>query len=269
MTETPCTFGAKGELFGVACLPATPSQRRTGLLLSNAGLIHHCGPQALYTELSRRVAARGVHALRFDLGGIGDSYNASQSTRYEERAVEDLTAAMDHLAHSQGVERFVLAGICSGADDAHRATVADPRVVGVVQIDGYAYPTPGFYARHYGSRLLDPKAYTNRVRKLVGGAPQRASESAVELNYRSFRTREEYARDLDLLNARNVQQLFIYTRSWRERCNYREQMRDAFGPERCHNLRVELFPRADHMFLTLSQRRGLLELLESWVAERV
>ncbi|MEL6548198.1 MAG: hypothetical protein AAFQ82_26460, partial [Myxococcota bacterium] len=233
MTEALSAFGPDNVLLGVMTRP-TGNLAGCAVLLSNAGLIHHCGPQDLNTTVCRRLAAEGIPTLRFDLGGIGDSYRAEQSTRYEERAVSDVGLAMSHLQERTGVKQFILAGICSGADDAHRCALHDERVAGVVQIDGYAYRTPGFYARHYGGRALDPKAYTNKMKKWVGASlvnEEPELPAPVQLNYRSFRTREEFEEDLAILNQREVRQLFIYTRSWRERCNYRNQMNDASSPK--------------------------------------
>ncbi len=45
----------------------------TGVLLLNAGLIHHIGPSRIYVKIARMLASMGFIVLRFDFSGIGDS----------------------------------------------------------------------------------------------------------------------------------------------------------------------------------------------------
>ncbi len=266
--EVPCAIGEGRSLLGVATVPTAPSKKPLALLLSNAGLVHHVGPQDLFVEIARHFARLGVHGLRFDIGGLGDSIEA-KGAAYETRAVGDTGAAMDFLGQQFGIDRFVILGICSGADDAHRSAVADPRVVGVVQIDGYAYRNAGFYARHYGGRLLERGASRKVARKLISRLRPRerdatAPEAHEALNYRTFPSREQFSEDLARLAERAVKQLFVFTRSWREQYGYREQMVDTFGKTLCRDVTVEMFPDSDHVFQLLDQRQGLIHTVESW-----
>ena len=117
------------------------SPRVLAALLFNAGVVPRIGPNRLNVRIARALAARGIPALRFDLSGRGDSAPARGMESYEQQAVADIRAAMNLLSERTGVSRFALMGICSGAENAFHAALADERVVGVTLMDSYHYPT--------------------------------------------------------------------------------------------------------------------------------
>jgi predicted alpha/beta hydrolase len=117
ITESHQRFGADHHLFGILTRPAAPTGKPTVILL-NAGSIHHVGPHRLYVRLARELASRGHPVLRFDFEGIGDSVlrgPGRENHPYEITAMADLQAAITHLRATEGSERFVLVGLCSGA----------------------------------------------------------------------------------------------------------------------------------------------------------
>ena len=72
MKEFSCRFGDSERLVGIITAPDPPA-RRAAIVLVTAGVSPKSGPFRLYAELARRMARDGFWALRFDLGGIGDS----------------------------------------------------------------------------------------------------------------------------------------------------------------------------------------------------
>jgi pimeloyl-ACP methyl ester carboxylesterase len=70
---------------------------------------------------------------------------------------------MDFMESTRGVKRFVLFGICAGADQALRTAVEDGRVVGAILLDGYAYPTAGNTFRYYLGRTTRLRTWWNVV----------------------------------------------------------------------------------------------------------
>ncbi|MDZ7781364.1 MAG: hypothetical protein U5R14_15735 [Gemmatimonadota bacterium] len=72
--------------------------------------------------------------------------------------------AMDYLGGVKDIDRFILGGLCSGADGAFWTALEDHRTVGVWQIDPFTYHTPGYYLRLYGPKLLDPRAWFHSIR---------------------------------------------------------------------------------------------------------
>jgi alpha-beta hydrolase superfamily lysophospholipase len=137
--EIPSFFGRTNNLFGITAEPTQPlppsdPRSRVAVLMLSVGTNHHIGPNRMYVKLSRRLAANGYRCFRFDLAGIGDSRapGGFSSTRmYSKSAIGDVQAAMDYLSQL-GCDRFILAGLCSGAYMAFQTALADERVVGQI-----------------------------------------------------------------------------------------------------------------------------------------
>jgi len=115
--ETLCRFGSEGRLFGVLSR-ADRSTERPAIVVFNAGAAHHVGPNRLYVELTRNLAALGIASLRFDLESLGDSVNrrpARENYPYPHHATADGRAALAFLRGHFGYRRFITLGLCSGA----------------------------------------------------------------------------------------------------------------------------------------------------------
>lgn len=76
------------------------------------------GPSRLQLELAHALSDQGIAGLRFDLSGVGDSETSSLGGYPAERLVSEVRQAMDYLQHGKAHQRFVLLGLCCGADDA-------------------------------------------------------------------------------------------------------------------------------------------------------
>ncbi len=103
-------------LFAVESAPAEGARGPTMLFL-NAGLIHHTGPSRLWVDLSRRLAAGGMRAVRIDLSGLGESPTRPGQRRelvYPLEALEDIAAAVKAL-EEDNPDGVVLSGLCAGA----------------------------------------------------------------------------------------------------------------------------------------------------------
>ncbi|HVZ74049.1 MAG TPA: hypothetical protein VHJ20_16835 [Polyangia bacterium] len=125
-------------MFGVLATPAHAPPRRRGLLLLNAGAVHHVGPNRLHVTLARRWAARGHAVLRLDVSGIGDSparAGHGENVVYGASAVQDVDDAQAFLRREPGVAEVHGLGICSGGYHAFKAAVAGVRLDGVVSIN--------------------------------------------------------------------------------------------------------------------------------------
>src|SRR5262249_61351644 len=88
-------FGPGGRLFGFLAEPAAARAEGPTVILLTAGCAHHMGPHRLHTGLARDWAARGHAALRFDLGGIGESQpagGAETNIAYPAHALDDIEA---------------------------------------------------------------------------------------------------------------------------------------------------------------------------------
>jgi hypothetical protein len=147
MIEKAHKFGIHGQLIGIATIPedAASTAKRPAVLFLNSGLLHRVGPYRLYVDLSRILAAAGFFSMRFDLSGIGDSQFTHDVLSYKEKVKDDVQSAMNFVQQKYNCEKFILIGLCSGAVNSHLVASVDNRVVGVVLMDGFAFPTPGFY----------------------------------------------------------------------------------------------------------------------------
>jgi pimeloyl-ACP methyl ester carboxylesterase len=115
--ESAICFGSHNELFGVIAEPHDVPASGTGILLINAGAVHHIGPNRLYVEMARRWAASGHTVLRFDLSGIGDSNPRDGypfGMIYGPNAIADIELALREL-QSRKLSSYVATGVCSGA----------------------------------------------------------------------------------------------------------------------------------------------------------
>ena len=139
MREEAVLFGASKSLVGVVTDQAEEGSARPAVILLNSGIIHRVGPNRLYVSLARRLARAGFVVLRFDLSGIGDSVIRKDNVPFEKSSVQETQEAMDYLGSIRGVDRFLLAGICTGAVVAYQTALADHRVAGAILINGQGY----------------------------------------------------------------------------------------------------------------------------------
>jgi pimeloyl-ACP methyl ester carboxylesterase len=254
-----------------------PARRTLAILLLNAGLVHRVGPNRLYVTLARRLAEMGYPVLRFDLSGIGDSPPRSDHLPFDQSSVEEAIAAMDLVAGACESSRFVLAGICSGADVALLAAARDRRVVGVAAINArrfgagdaaFAAIRRRALAGHY-RRIAASHSFGGRsLAKLAAGrmewrAVLRALESQLpRLGGRAVRG----SHGLDLLLERGTAIFCLHSEA-DEGLDYLYALAGRGLPalrER-PGFRFEIMEGADHTFTMRWSQRVLLERLAEWM----
>jgi hypothetical protein len=261
---------------GVSCEPdggARPDA--PGFLFYNIGLNHRVGPQRVQVELARALAEQGYPSLRFDLSGLGDSEARGDQRSEEERAVLDLQEAMDLLQKRCGASRFVVTGLCSGVDGLYAVSRADPRVVGAVHIDGYAYEDDGYRRRRIQEKarhLLEPKRWeaflARRLRKLQGKAVERDVETAgtEPIFDRTYPPMESFRAELEGFLARGMELLFVYT-GQAYFLDQAAQFTSMLGwPSLPAGVEVEHWPESDHTFTSAAMRRKLVERVVRWAS---
>ncbi|TVP56139.1 MAG: hypothetical protein EA351_08790 [Gemmatimonadales bacterium] len=186
---------------------------------------------------------------------------------------------MDLLAERRGVERFILAGLCSGSDMAYWTALEDERVVGLAQIDPFVYRTRRFLVRHYLPRLILPLAWGRSIRartryllgKLRPGDGEDEGEGVwVAPEYtRIFPPREEIAAGLARLRARGVSFWVFISGDMAEQINYATQYEESFPEvEFGDGLVVSWAPEATHTVTALDHQRQVVEEIEGWAMER-
>jgi pimeloyl-ACP methyl ester carboxylesterase len=273
-SERTLQFGEGGHLAGIIAEPADSfgSTDAPAVLMWNVGLNHHVGPYRIYVDLARQAAAAGFRAIRFDLSGLGDSDQAESSSASDaERSVADVRTAMDAIERQLGVHRFVLVGFCSSVDSAHAAGLADERVVGLVNIEGYSFRTLGYRLR-YPLRLLDRNRwerwlFNRRVARQSSSVTKEESPEAAVFQ-RDYPTPARLGREYRSLVARGVRMLFLYVRG-DSLYEYKDQLFEFLGDTRlASHMDVEYFPEADHIFSRVTDREAAVHRVVDYLRER-
>lgn len=289
MRESVVEFGPTRGLVGVltAPPPGTPAHD-VAVLIVNSGIIHRAGINRLHVRLARMLAASGYPCFRYDLPGIGDSEAAGAGDAIEQSNVTATMAAMHALRASDVAERFVIVGLCSGANHGFHAACTDPRIVGGVLID----PTVMFSTfRHRVNQFL--RLIRRGVRPIVWWRLVTGRYRVVEeIRHGSTRVTDPGAPTLldpsrdrvawlasrnafQLLTDRNVRLLLIITQHNRGVYSYQRQIFDVYRDvgKLEATLRVIRRPAADHTFSREADRRfldqAILGWLNSWTSARL
>jgi hypothetical protein len=256
-------------MIGVICEPSSGTVAGApAVLMANVGVNHRVGPNRLWVELSRRLAAAGIPAFRFDVSGMGDSEPRPGNESELERGRADISDAMDALAARGVASRFVLVALCSGVDAAHVVARDDARVVAAVFIDGYAHRTPGWYLRQNTTRYLEPRRWRllfKRIWQRIAHGPPRPKPPPIYT--RVYPDAQTLEHDYGIMVDRRVGLLFVYTGGVEPRYNYAEQFYDMFRRDFRPHVQVEYLRRADHVFFNTFERERLLKRVVSWINE--
>ena len=271
MSEKVFVFGPDDSLCGVLTEGESASPDSPVVVFLNAGLTHHVGPHGLHVELARDLATLGMTSLRFDLTGKGDSALSRGSSPTQ--AVRDVTAALDALEKRRGTSKFILAGLCSGADDAYACSKSEKRIVGLFLIDGLGYRNSRYWLHHYVlNRLSFPywriwleKKVIKRKARAKAGSSGKGSPAIYD---REFPKPEEAIAHLQNLINSGVKLFLLYTGGVQDYYNYPKQFLDNFaGVDFQNRLRLEYIASADHTFSFLAHRRRLRGMAADWMKE--
>jgi len=296
MRESALNFGPAGRLVGVLTRPDEASEtpgNPPAVIFLNAGILHHVGPNRIHVRLARLLAAQGTTSLRLDFPGVGDSATLGTELSLVEEAQEAVQCALGYLEDRGVARRFIIFGLCSGADAAFRTACLDSRVVGLVLVDPtHLFPTrrtwalrilraarrPGPWMRlvsgRYGifrrlrshlGRRTDSQG--SRLSGSAGTASEGESPRGGTSRILTSEARDLASEGLAGLIARGVRICHVITGDQQALYNYRTQLLDAF-PELDLNrvARLELFPDSQHTFPREADRQELERVVAEWVA---
>ncbi|MFK2930604.1 alpha/beta hydrolase [Dyella agri] len=264
MPERVFRFGRAQHLVGVAGLPSG-AHATVGVIVLNTGLMHRVGPFRLHVDLTRRLNALGYPSLRFDLSTMGDSGASAEAGSREQQVRADVSDAAALLASHAGCTRFVLVGLCRGAQSAHIAAHATASVAGAIFLDGYIYRTPGFKLRHYLPRLLSPARwhgfFARKLRQVV--EPEEVTFGSI------YPPREQVRGELVEMLARGLKLYFVYSGGIGEQFNHPRQFRECYGRAVAGHpaLRMDLLDGTDHTYTLVCDRERLFGHVEGWLQE--
>lgn len=285
-TERAVVFGRAGSLVGVLteAKDGHPDESTLGVILINAGVVHHVGPHRLYVDLARLLSERGRTVLRFDHSGVGDSPARDDHLPFAESSVIEVHDAMDWLKRERGCTRFVLLGLCSGTLTAFRTASRDPRVVGLVLLTSLL-EDPSTVSEEVIQQAVDrriTRSYTSEKafdakswKKLVTGQAnyrQIARVLAKRIQFFVARPRKRAPRSsevvvtLGTLLERGVSVLFIFGEPTTV-LEYFRMTVEPFWNDLVSRGRIALhvLQRSDHTFSASQHRQRIFELITEWL----
>jgi hypothetical protein len=262
---------------GLPAAAAPGSRPAPACIILNAGVLHRVGPHRLHVVLARRIAAAGLASMRLDLGGIGDSIASSDAATFRESAVADTRVAMTALTHTLGAQRFILFGVCSGADNSLATALADDRVAGIVLVDPHTYPTLRSKLRYLRARVAERGGVRDTVGWGLTVAQRWVRETADRLAHpadfgRSSGGRERppirtFRTQLAALADRGVRVLAIYSGIHGAGYNVNDQLFELF-PELRGRIDQMYFAGANHTFTELGVQADLIDAVTGWITKR-
>lgn len=292
--ESPVLFGRPASLIGVLteAAPSAQVSNAPAIILLNAGIVHRVGPNRLYVQLARALAAAGFTSLRFDQAGIGDSPNRADAPSPLASSLADIRDAVDWLTANKQVRSVILLGLCAGADHAVIYAHSDRRVVGMVLLDPSIPRTRTFHLNEFRrrlSRLVHQRpgetltsianlvhrnfggsdSHLNRAAREGDGAPDEGDpEVAIESTLDDDAVREMFEQHYRQCVLADVKMLALFTGGVPSQHNYRAQLIDAFpGVHFGDELTLEHMPQSDHTFTTAANRVLLQRKLLDWLTQ--
>ncbi len=281
MNEKVWHFGTNKSLVGVVADPPADKvdPNKPAIILLNSGLLHRVGPSRLYVQLARKMAADGFITFRFDFSGIGDSPRRRDELSFDESSILEARVAMDFISSKRDVKKFVLSGICSGADAAFFTACEDSRIVGIVPIELFTQFSKGYMIASYKKRLFSTRGWSNI---LAGKSDIFKMLKQVPANLKAVKTTpatadepgdtsqplsaERWVEGFHILNKNGVKLCLIYSAGSPAFYNYRQHFEkplQSLNPE--NQTRVHHMDSADHGFTLLFHQAQLITLIAEWM----
>jgi len=160
MPELAFTFPCQGADL-VAILHPGADQAPRGVLIVVGGPQYRVGSHRQFILLARDLAGAGIPVLRFDYRGMGDA--GGEAIDFE-HCDADIAAAVDAFyAHSPGLRKVVIWGLCDAASAALLYAWRDPRVAGLVLLNPWVRTEAGeskaFLKHYYLKRLFSAELW--------------------------------------------------------------------------------------------------------------
>ncbi len=278
--EQALRFGPDDRLTGIVTMPTTALAGAPCVVFVNAGVVHRVGPDRLYVDLARAIAAIGFPSLRFDLSGLGYSRPAAGTQSLDELVREDIRSALDMLVPMVPATHFVMVGLCSGANNSQRAALSDERITGLILIDPTVPRTWKGSLIHFTRRLKHPATLADLLllrhpvlhRPFAIGAGSVVQQAAAEqVGDRALaevprELRRAFSESIQRVVARDVKLMMVFTGGVNHVYNYRKQLFDLLPDVDFRGLlHLEYLPNADHTVSDVANRRHLVQAVHTWL----
>lgn len=266
ITESIHIYGDQKNLQGIATIPDDYKCKNIAIILLNAGLVHKVGPFNLNIDMARKLSASGYFVFRFDLAGLGDSMKIQSNRTNNQNTMDDLAMTMSHLESQYMIHKFIVIGLCTGADHSHKISVLDNRVIGNVCLDGYGYRTPTFWLKRVTPVLLNPARLLRSIISRLHTSPNITNTSGADSYFWKLPAKKDYISDMKQTFHRNVKSLYLFTGGVTVYYNYKDQFKDGFQRyDFWNNIEVDRYPEFDHTFLLIDDRQVMIKRVRDWL----
>lgn len=180
---------------------------------------------------------------------------------------------MTGLTETLGSARFVLFGVCSGADNAVATALVDDRVAAIVLVDPPAYPTRRSQLRDLQIRVAERGSLKEAIRWGARVAERRLRLAIAMLGRRSAEDPPSEGRELPpvatfgarltALVDRGVRILAVYSGIHGPRYNHPDQLFEVF-PALRGRVDHRYYPTANHTFTERAVQAELIDDVTAW-----
>ena len=247
----------------------------TVVVILNSGLIHHVGACRLSVKLASLLSEKGIASFRFDHSGVGDSASRPGSEQFLDRAKNEVMEVCDALEQRFGVKKFILFGLCSGANTALYTSVFDSRIVGIAQIDPDVFRTPRWYLQDALSRCRNPLGLLRSIAGKIGfgGRDQKSSDNKTiddSFDWGESLSRQQLAAAYAALIKRKATLFVLSTGKRTELYNYERQFIDVFSTVDFGSQLTYLYlPDAEHILPERHSQQLALAEISAWMRASV
>lgn len=264
ISESALNVDPATGLFGILSRPRQ-ELRDTGFIFMNPGLLHRVGPFRLYVDIARSLANAGFAALRLDQSGKGDS-DALPGLAATDVTIANLRSAAECLTRETGVRKFVVGGLCSGADDALQAGSQLEGLAGLFMFDGYVHRTARFYLYRYGPKLFSRQSWMKRL--AFSKAHSKPAKNEIG-TLRNWGTPTEMIKRYRTLIDEGVYILAVFS-GWSDNCYvYPSQFIESTGHRQASAYATELhIPGSTHLLHLSAHRQRAVEGVTDWATAR-
>ena len=275
MKEQIIQFGHNNHLIGIYTSSDLSEGNEPVAIILNSGALHRAGACRMSVKIARQLASDGICSLRFDYSGIGDSLSSQDGIEIESRNIAETKQAMDYIEKKYAKDKFVLYGLCSGARDAFSTALEDERVVGIIQVDGHAYRNMRHYIKHYLPRLIQLPCWFNfifrrtprSIRNFFQTTEKTSDKDMLVQVWPGYPPRKQVENGYKKLVKRGVHFYIIFTGSWVEEYNYKDQFFDMYARVKFGDLvKLEYMPHANHILADKNDQDAVTNGVTDWIA---
>lgn len=234
------------------------------VVLFNAGLLHRAEPYRMNVLLCRQLAQIGYIAVRIDLSGKGDTPARPQMSNRESVAL-DWQFIKNSIEQAYGKRKYILFGLCSGADNGIKIAAQDNDVQGLILLDPISRTDEAFKSRQLWAKILNPSKWRHALLTLPKRLKRKPPENKFAINLRD----EPTGKDLDDCCRNLIDRegciLAVFSSYAANYYNQKGQFCRAMSMEGLDRICEEVYwPEAEHLYSVQSHRDRLLNRIVEW-----